>query len=258
MSLNTTLEEIKKVQPLAEETIDETKFIETLNARRGRKAQAIQSLKRLKRDYRNKLRTTAAYILVVGDKRNEFVSTATESFGCFSDDPESFYKDLANRITKVSDVKRESNTALHDILGRHLEEKMGELDVTEYNQLLFNEKYRRTITKDEDFLTFIRTVINDRVGPEIVAINAVQNLTNKAISAGHKGSTTPILLPTGDDAFALEVINGLAKVSSRVFLVGAGKISKAIKAAGPSAYVKDPTNESVEQALKQISDSLKK
>src|SRR5579859_5714826 len=112
MSLNTTLEEIKKVKPLAEENVDETKFIETLNARRGRKAQAVERLKQLKREYRGKLRTSAAFILVVGDKRNEFASTAAESFGCFVDDPESFYKDLAKRISKVSDVKRESNTAL--------------------------------------------------------------------------------------------------------------------------------------------------
>lgn len=257
MSLTKTLEEIKKVIPLATENVEGGAY-ETLNARRGRKNQSIERLKQLKSEYREKLRQTVAYILVVGSDRDTFTTNAVEQHKCFSEDPDTFYKDLSNRLTKHADPKRENSSSLMDILGRHLEEKAGELDISSYNQLIFGQKYRRTIGNNDELLSWIKEVINDQVGSEIVGIQTLQSVTGKAIDADHAARVTPIILPASDEKFALDVINGLSKVSSRVFLVGAGKVSKALKQQEGIILVKESNNETVEQALKTISDSLKR
>lgn len=257
MSLSKVLEEIKRVQPHAEEDVT-TGPPETLAGRRGRKAQAIETLKRLKREYSNSLRETAAYILVVGDKRDAFASIATENYKCFSNDPESFFTDLVNRVPAALYINKDGESNMFDIVGRHLEDKALELDLVGYPQLIFRHEYQRHLTSKEDFLALIKLAVTEQVGGELVGIQAAKELTDAAIKRDHGAKLTPILLPTGDDKFALTVARDLERLSNRVFIVSVGKSSKAIKAADGVIFVKDPTNENVENALKTISASLKR
>lgn len=92
MSLEQILKEIKEVKPFAEGDAEDGP-IETLAGRRGRKVQATERLKQLKRQY-------------------------------------------------IRD--------LFDVLGRYLEDKANELDISEYPQLIFKDRYTSEIPKYVD------------------------------------------------------------------------------------------------------------
>jgi len=254
MSLSTLLEEIKKARPFAEENVEEGAR-ETLNARRGRKAQNIELMKRLKSQYASELRSTAAFVLVVGSKRKEFTEAA-EGFKCFVADPEYFYSDLAKRVPTSLYLGKEGMSNIFDILGRHLEDKAHELDIVGYPQLIFRQEYRSHISNQEEFLALVKRAINEQVGGEVVGIQSIKNLTDVAIDKNHAAKVTPILLPTGDELFALTVAEALEKISTRVFIVAAGETKETYTEG--VLVVKEPTSDSVKKTLKTISNSLKK
>lgn len=257
MSLSKVLEEIKKVYPYINEDVDSGPP-ETLSGRRGRKNQAVESMKRLKRQYTSELLQTAAYILVLGDKRDLFASIATENYQCFNCNPDTFFQDLANRVPQSLYLGKEGMSNIFDILGRHLEDKALDLDIVAYPQLIFRQEYSRHLSSREDFTALVRQAVVDQVGGELVGIQAVHSLVVAAIERDHTAKFTPILLPTSDDKFALTVARDLGRISKRVFVVSVGKTSKLVKSVEGAIFVKDPTNENVENALKTISDSLKK
>jgi hypothetical protein len=257
MSLSKVLEEIKTAKPFAEENLDGAP-LETLRARQGRKNQAVERLKVLKRDYRKSLLQSAAFIVVTGEKRDEFSSAATEQFKCFSANPDAFYEDLANRIPPVLYEGKSDPQNLFDILGRHLEDKAHELDLSEYTQLTFRQEYRGAIANKKDLTSMIRTAVNEQMGAEIVGIQAVTSIIDKAIDSNHGKLITPILLTTDSEKLALDLETSLRRLNPRgVFLVVAGKGTKALRAVPRVLAVKDPSPEAVEQTLKTIDGSAK-
>lgn len=256
MSLAEILKEIKSVQVFANEDV-ESGAPETLVGRRGRKAQSIERLKQLKTAYRNELRSTAAFIIVIGDKRDEFTSVAIEGYKCFNADPESFYSDLVDRVPKSSYLGKEGLHNLFDILGRHLEDKALELDIIGYPQLIFRQEYRKSLNTREDFLSVVKKAVTEQVGGEVVGLQAVKTLTDVAIERNNTAKMTPILLPTGDETFGLTVARDLERISNRVFVVVAGETSLQVSNE-EALVVKEPTNEGVKKALRTISNSLRK
>lgn len=257
MSLETTIKAIKEAKPFAEENI-ETGPMETMGGRRGRKIQAIEQLKMLKRQYRTDLLTSAVFIIVAGSARSDFEKVATEKFGLFSADPDEFYKDLANRVSPSLYLGKESVSNLFDVLGRHLEDKMNELDVNEYNQLIFKAEYVQNITSPEEFTTLAKRAINKQLGAEIVGVQAVTSILDKAIENEHSAKTTSIVLSTGDEALALSLVQDLERITSRIFLVVAGKGSKTLKGVQESISVKDATEDTVKSTLDTIKSALKR
>lgn len=257
MTLAKTMEEIKKVKPFAEEDVDSGPR-ETLAGRRGRKSQSIDQLIRLYREYRLKLIESAAFIVVTGSSKDEFTRLATEEFKCMSTDPDTFYKDLADRIPPALYNGTETVANLFDVIGRHLEDKAGELDINGYPQLIFKQEYRTTLKNKNDLLNLIRTAINDKVGPEIVGIQAASSLLKQAIAAEHGAKVTPIVLATDNEKLALELEGSLGRLRPRgVFLVVAGKGTKALRATDGVISVKEPTTETVGDALAQVSAATK-
>lgn len=257
MSLSKVIEEIKLVKPFAEEDT-EIGPRETLAGRRGRKNQSIERLKTLKFEYTQGLMQSAAFIIVTGEKRSELASIAKESFGCFSADPSSFYEDLAGRIPQAIYLGNSDVSNVIDVLGRHLEDKARELGISGYPQVIFRQEYRVTLKDKNDLVGLIKRVINDQVGSEIAGLQAVNSLVNEAIAKEYGGKITPIILATGDEKLALDLEDTLGRLHPRgVFLVVAGKGTKALKAVPGVIAIKEPTNETVEEALKTISGSVK-
>lgn len=256
MSLSKIVEEIKTIKPFADEDVTAGPY-ETMNARRGRKNQAVERLKQLKRQYRTELLESAAFIIVTGEKREAFTSAAVEGSKFFSVNPNDFYEDLANRIPESLYKGRGTPTDLFDILGRHLEDKAIELDLSAYNQLVFKQGYRATIETKEDLVALIRTSINEQMGAEIVGVQAVTSLVDKAIEVGHNKKVTPIILTTDNEKLALDLEESLDRLRPRgVFIVVAGKGTKALKAIPGVISVKDPTSENVGQALDNINNTI--
>src|ERR1035437_1434719 len=167
---------------------------ETYGGRIGLKRASIEAMKRLTLQYRNELMASTVFIVVTGPGRNSFTELASgDSFGCFSTDPDEFYKDLASRIDP-SLFGREGVNKLFNIAGNILEDKALELDINSYNAIRFSDKYNRGVKTVEDFVPVIREAINDQVGPEIVGVNAVASIVTKAIARNHLAEITPLIL----------------------------------------------------------------
>lgn len=260
MSLSKVIEEIKKVKPFVDEDV-ESGPRETLAGRRGRKAQAIERMQTLKFEYRQELIQSAVFIIVTGDKRNELTAIATDNFKCFSSDPNALYEDLANRITPAAKQGNASVTALFDILGRHLEDKARELGIIGYPQMIFRQEYQVNIRDDKDLVNLVKRAINDQVGSEMVGLQSIVSMVDNAIEKEHNAKITPIILSTDEPEFALDLDATLGRLNPRgVFLILAGKSAKAnkvLKTFPGIISIKEPTNETVEQALKTISGTVK-
>lgn len=258
MSLQTTLAEIKKQLPFASEDVNSGP-VETLNGRRGRKAQAIEILKRLKRQYRQDLLLNSIFIVTVGSGREEFAKVATgEEFGLFSADPEAFYRDLASRVPQSLYMGKTGVSNIFEILGRHLEDKMMELDINEYNQLIFKAEHAMQINSVDQFTTLIRNAINKQIGSEIAGINALDSLVDAAIAKNHSDSITPVVLVTNDESFALDLVRDLKRLTSKVFLAVAGDASDKMKSLDESMVLADTNKGTIKNALKAMRKNSKK
>lgn len=257
MSLVKVLEEMKKYRPFIEENTD-TGPQETLSARRGRKRQAIESMKTLKRQYTESLLRSAVFILVTGSESKEFETVAKEQFGCLSSDPNGFYVNLASRVHPSLYSEKEAVSNIFDVVGRHLEDAARELDVVGYPQLIFKQEYRRTIKNQEDFVNLLKIAINQQVGGEMVGLYAINTLTDAAIANNYAETVTPIVLATENAGLAKDLVAALERLTPKVFCVLAGKGPKNLKQVQGLLAIKDASPSNVEQTLKTIKSNLKK
>lgn len=256
MNLIEILSEIKKVKPFAEEVIENGPR-ETMTGRLGRKNQSVETLKRLKREYTNTLRQTAAFIFVVGSKREEFLTLGVDSYKCFSADPESFFSELADRVPQALYLGKESLSNTFDVLGRHLEDKAAELDIVGYPQLIFRQEYARHLNTRQDFIDVIKQAITEQIGGELVGIQTAKLLTEQAIEKNHSAKITPVLLASGDQKFVLKVAQDLERITSRVFVIVAGD-TKNLPKGLEVLSVPEVTADSVKKTLKAVSLTLTK
>lgn len=259
MSLSTILKEMETNRPNA--NMDVTMGNpQTLGGRQGLKRAATEAMKRLTMDYRKELLSSSAFIVVTGSNRNTFVELASaDTFGCFSSDPERFFKDLTSRISPTL-FGREGARQLFNIAGNVLYDKAMELDLASYNGLSFNDRYNRGVKNAQDFELLIRDAIVDQVGSEIVGIDAVYSLAETAIKKNHEANVIPIILNTDDEKFALDLLKNLktralpdgmrAGLTPNVFLVVAGKASKEVQKLGD--HMKTVNEETVAEALTNI------
>ena len=266
MSLSKLLKEIETNRPNAEMEVTQEPST-TYGGRVGLKRAATETIKRLKLDYRNELMLGTVFIVVTGPARDAFTELASsDEFGCFSTDPDEFFKDLASRVTP-SLFGREGARQLFNIAGNILEDKMMELDVGSYQGISFSEKYNTGVKNVEDFIPVIKRAINDQVGPEIVGINAIHAILDRAIAKNHSAPVTPVILSTSDQKYALELYKNLpelvakgtlspamhaAKKKLKSFLVFAGGKSSKVPGAEDAVFIKTVNEGSVGEALSAI------
>lgn len=257
MSLKTVLEEIKRLKPLAEADTNSGP-VETLNGRRGRKAQSIEALKRLKREYKSELMQNSVFIISTGEGREGFEKQGVENFGLFATDPDTFYRDLAKRVSPSLYLKKDGVSNIFDVLGRHLEDKMMELDINEYNQLIFKGEYAKKVNSVEEFTQIVKSAINKQIGSEITGIQAIESLVDTAIEKSHADNITPIILSTGDTQFAQALLRDLGRLTAKVFLAVTGNAPAELKDSPGALVLEEPTKTAVGNALKTMRKSLRK
>lgn len=259
MSLAATIDEINRLKPFAEENTDEGP-IETLAGRRGRKVQAMDRMVQLRRQYYAELLSSAVFIVASGANKDAFVQLATEKFGCFTADPDQFFTDLANRLPPVLFNGTSSVENIFTVLGRHVEDKAIELGLAELNMPVFKQEYRVNFQTKAEILPWIKQIVCDQIGAEIVGFQAVNSIMNQAIERGHKEVLTPIVLPSDDEKLVSFLVKDFQRRgrSHKVFLVAAGKTKKEIRSIEGALSVKEPTEDSVKQALVGIRSSFRK
>ena len=258
MNLNQTMEQIKATLPFTTEDVD-TGPRETMPARRGRKARAVDQMKTLKRDYRQGLLQSAVFIVTTGSDKDAVYQLATEKFECFAANPQDFYEKLADRIPEALWKGKESMVNLFDVIGRHLYDMAVDLDLNEYDQLIFKQEHYVSIKTKADLIIMLKKALNAQMGAEIVGIQAVTSIVDAAIARGHTSIATPIVLATDDEKLALDLESSLRRLRPRgVYLVVAGKGTKNLRAVPGVVSIKEPSEETVGKALQQISASAKK
>ncbi len=265
MSLSKLITEIEANRTNAESDVH-TGNPSTFNARIGIKRAAVSAMERLTDQYNKELLASTVFIVVTGASRAAFAEMAAgPAFGCFSTDPEDFFKDLTSRIDQ-SLFGRESVGKLFNIAGNILYDKAMELDIVSYAGLSFSEKYNSGVKKAEDFVPIIRDAIIDQVGSEIVGINAVHSIMATALARKHSSQTTPLILNTQSEKFAQDLFRNLKRhkatngedrgLTSKVFLVVAGKPSKTFQIAQEAFLVKNVTEETVDGVLTDIRNKV--
>ncbi len=254
MSLSNLLKEIESNQVNANIDLNDKKKVPpaTYGGHKGLKVAAIENIRRLKIDYRNKLLSSTVFIVVTGPAKDEFAQLASnETFGCFSADPDALFKEMTSKIDPTL-FGREGVNHLFGIASRVLEDKANELDITSYPMLMFNEKYNKAVRKAEELVPLLRAAVVDQVGSELVGLNAIYSLVDQAIEKKHEAEVTPVVFNTSDEAFALDLSKNLKRLSKSVFLVVAGKLPKTLVKLDGVIPVKTVNEESVGQALSSI------
>lgn len=251
MSLSKTLEQIKVQKPMAEEDISQGSR-ETYAGREGRKRNAVVQLKQLRETYAIELRSSALFIIVSGSGKEDFANIAKNEHKCFTADPEGLYKDLADRLPPALYEQKTPPSNLFDIMGRHLEDELTEMNIEGNLQLVFSSKYQRACNGKEDFKNLIKEAINDQGGLIVAGEHIVRSLVDEAIAVNHGQRLTPIILATDDEKLALDLKGTLGRIGSGAFLVAAGKGAKVIKSTEGAFTVKEVNNESVENILTNI------
>lgn len=257
MSLNTILQEIEKTIPTA--TLDLTMGNDsTFRGREGMKRAAIDRLEQLKTDYRKALIESTFFIILTGAARGTFNDVASNpDFECFSVDPDNFYRDLASRV----DVKlfgRESTKYLFNIANNALYDKALEIGISRNSlmEIKFDETYNRAVNNPEELAALLKQAVNTQIGSEVVGLDAITSIVDKALEKKHAGSITPVLLNTSDELFALDLQKNLKRLNTKTFIVVAGKASKTLQSLPGAFVVKNVTEESVGETLKSIRNKI--
>jgi hypothetical protein len=257
MALDTTIQKIKELKTIAETEVTEHP-VETLRGRRGQQIQALEQLRDLRISYRRDLLNTAMFFVVLGSERKTFEQITTQKkIGFFSADPEEFFADLSRRVAPALYAGKESVSNVFDVLGRHLEDKANELDIVGYPQLIFRESYVSTLSNEKDFAKLVRRAVNEQMGSEVVGVQAVNSILDKAIDKGHSSKTTPIVLSTDDVEFALKLSLDLQRLTSRVFLVQAGTLDVGSLNPQEAFLIPEVNAASVKEVLAQINSAIK-
>lgn len=254
MSLQGTLKEIKEVSVRARAEVSPEPR-ETLTARRGRQKRAEETLKELRKTYRDELTASAVFIIVTGSGSKEFRDLSAAS-KCFRADPETFYNAIIEEIP-AEIYGREGVASLFDMATRRLEDHAMEIGVNSYPQMQFKREYQKQIKSREDFLSVIKKAVNDQVGAEMVGIQAINDLVDIAIDQNHKGKDTPIILATTDESLAVALDKGLQRLTRKVYLVAAGEFTP-VAGMGVDFEVPEVTESSVKKVHKTIITSLKR
>lgn len=265
MSLSTILKEIEVNRANAEMDVA-LGSPETYGGRMGLKRAGVEAISRLKSQYHDELLKSAAFIVVTGPARDTFSELSSgPTFGCFSVDPEELFKDLTSRIDS-SLFGREGVKHLFNIATNLLQDKATELDIQSYNMVQFSDRYNSAVNSAEDFVPLIRNAVVDQMGSEIVGLNAIKLIVDRAIKNNHTSAVTPIILNTPDENFALELQKNLKShvdrngerrgLTSKVFLVVAGKASKSLNGIKDAVFVKNVSEESVGEALTSINNKI--
>lgn len=224
MSLATLVKEIQKVKVQAEVNLELHTNPDTLRGVRGRKDRATETLRELKRSYKEQLLASTNFILVSGSAREEFVAEAKKLEQVFVTEADGLYKEMVKKIPTA--LYKTNVTNLFDVFSRYLEDKGGELDLNTRLLVNFKAKYQRSVKTAEEFTKIVREAINEQVGGAVIAINAVTSLVDSAIERGNGQKVTPVILETPDETLNLELRNMLKKEGFRVTTVSAGKTHK--------------------------------
>lgn len=251
--LESLLEVIKLKKEIADQPIEEN--LVNYRVKLGKKKKAQEDLKELFLDYRDSVRKRAAYIVVVGANSQKFAEVSEKDFGCFKYHADDFYKEITAKLNKHVYLNKTASPNMFDIIGGHFEEKALELGIIGYPPLLFESKYKKVLKSSDDMVNLVKRAFNEKVGVEVVALDATNKVSKLAMDQEYSGTVVPVIMHTEDESLALSIAEGL-KSSGSVFLISAGSISENLSEDLIFDKIEKTTKKSVENTLVKIRKEL--
>lgn len=256
MNLKDLGKEIKTQQKIADS--DPGTEPQTRRMRLGNIMQAKEKLQGLKLEYRKQILASAIFIIATGPEAKKYASVAEKSGGCFSVNVEDFYKNLIKDVPTALYVDKTSSGNLLEFIANSLEEKARTLDIVSYPGIVMESKYKKVLKDEKDLLALTKTVINEKVGSEIVGIDAADRISAKLLKSKNSGKVVPIVLQVSDSSIAEDLAKGLKRsLTRKTFIVSAGsEIEESILNISFDT-MSEATEENVENSLLKINKELK-
>lgn len=248
MSLESIIGNIQEEKKIAEIDLD-TVSTAAYPYKKGQVKSAKHKLEGLYIEYKNELLKRAVFILVTGDGAGEFAELAESEFKCFATDGDALFKEIVEELNPQLYTDKMANGALFDIVSNILENKLKNLDIVEYNELMYNTKYSRHLKNKEDCIQLVKEAVTEIVGPEIIGLNALEKVTQEAVNVGYKKRSVPIVIFNKDEQFVVDISPRLRNLNPRVVRVAAGKLGMDINA---KVIIKNIDTKSVGKALQEI------
>ena len=230
------------------------------NSRRmrlGNIMQAKEKLAALRLEYRNLILANAIFIIATGKDADKFASIAEKKFDCFSVDVEDFYKEMTTGVPEVLFQNKQSSGNLLEFISANMEEKARNLNILSYPALVFDSKYSRVLKDQDDLLALTKTVINEKVGGEIVGLDAAERITEKLLASELSGKKVPIVLQVKDSSIVEEISKGLKRsLTHKTFVISTDSdVDQKIKDISFET-LDSVTAKSVEKSLISLNKSL--
>lgn len=248
MSLENVLKKIEEEKVVAETDLN-TVDPRVYPYKKGQVDRARENLEELYIEYKNELLKNALFILVTGDKSDQFSQIAEEKFNCFSVDGEGFYREIVDVLSPDLYFQKNLNASVFDIVSNVLEDKVKNLDIVSYNSLLFNSKYSKFVNSKSEMVDIVKNAINDNIGSEIIGYDALERVTRDAVNKGYKSRIVPIIIHSKDEDFISELSGNLKKLNSRIRVVSAGDVKNKNRSL---LTVEEVNEENIGNALKEI------
>ena len=246
--------ELKKQQAIADS--DPGTEPNTRRMRLGNIMQAKEKIAGLKLEYRRQILSSAIFIIATGSDAKKFASIAEKSCGCFSVNAEEFYKELIEGVPPELYVNKPSSGNLLEFIGNNLEEKARALDIVSYPGLVMESKYKKVLKDEKDLLALTKQVINEKVGGELVGMDAADRISAKLLKSKNNGKKVPIVLRVDDESMVEEIAKGLKRsITRKTFIISAGQTEDKTQTISFDSLA-ESTEEAVEQSLMKLNKSI--
>jgi hypothetical protein len=225
--------------------------------RLGNIMQAKEQLRILGQEYRKALISRAAFTIVTGTQAEKFAKLAESEFSCFAVNVEDFFNEVTAKVPSALYQGVSSSQNLFEHIAAAIEDKARALDIESYPALIFESKFKKMLNGKEEMVQLAKVAINDKIGGEIVGLDALNKITQKVIDSGLSGKVIPVVLVAEDASVVEELSKGLKRSLSRnTFIVSTGtKVDKKIKDMSLDT-IKSVDSDSVEKTLLKIKENL--
>jgi len=255
LSLKELGKEIKKQQEIADS--DPGSEPNTRRMRLGNIAQAKEKLQGLRLEFRKNILANAIFVVVTGKDAKKFSTVAEKSCGCFAVNAEDFYTDLIKGVPEALYVNKTSSGNLLEFISSNLEDKARSLDVVSYPGISMESKYKKVLKDEKDLLALTKIVINEKVGSEMVGIDAADRITAKVLKSKGSGKKIPIVIVVNDSSMVEEIAKGLKRsLTRKTFIITAGKDSDEKMLNISFDTLTEVNEENVEKSLMKLNKSL--
>lgn len=227
--------------------------VQTYQGRLANKKRAMYELDSLMVDYRNAVMKHSLLMLATGEEKQEFVKIADEEFECVCFPAETLFTTIASKIDSQNYIGKKTNSFLLDMIEAELKEIAWKAGIQSMPELKCENKHDMTFNTREEFEKYIKTVILEYIGSEILVIIAISEAAEIAINQQRLSSILPIVM-FSDDLKLLESVKENGKLfTENIFTISCGKVKKGVNC---GIKLKEVTKEEVQNALIEIKSKL--